>query len=222
MATTRSQRLGIWIIAIVLTVGTIGSFFVVILANNNSQQDQAQQNQLSAADQKAISDYQSKVNAQADQLSAQYYPVLSQFTGEVGKFNADDVKSLTTKDLKEGDGATIDSSTQYSAYYIGWNPDGKIFDQSIDNGKLKAPIAGSGLIQGWTEGVVGMKLGGVRELTIPADKAYGDQGSGDLIPPHTPIKFIVLAIPNPTPIPTPTLSAQGQAQVEQQSQRQGQ
>jgi FKBP-type peptidyl-prolyl cis-trans isomerase FkpA len=210
MSTTRSQRLGIWIIAIVLTVGTIGSFFVVILANNNAQTDQSKQNQLSAEDQKKIADYQAKVNAQSNELSTQWYPVLSQFTGEVGAFNADDVKSLETKDLKVGDGEEIKSDTQYSAYYIGWNPEGKIFDQSIDSGKLKAPIAGSGLIQGWTDGVQGMKIGGVRLLTIPADKAYGDQGSGDLIPPHTPIKFVVLAIPTPTPIPTPSLSATAQ------------
>lgn len=199
MSTTRSQRIGIWVIAVVLTIGTIGSFFVIILANNNNASDQANA-------QKLYADYQAKVNAQTKQLSDQYYPILSQFTGRVGAFNADDVKSLTTVDLKEGDGAVIDSNTTYSAYYIGWNPEGKIFDQSIQNGTLKAPIGGTGLIEGWTKGVAGMKLGGVRELTIPADLAYGDQGSGDLIPPHTPIKFVVLAIPTPPTIPVPDFS----------------
>jgi FKBP-type peptidyl-prolyl cis-trans isomerase len=206
MSTTRSQRIGIWVIAIVLTIGTIGSFFVIILANDNSAKDSASQQALQDKYNKLMADYQAKVDAQTKQLSEQYYPILSQFTDKVSTFNADDVKSLTTTDLKDGDGATIDDKTTYSAYYIGWNPEGKIFDQSIDNGKLKAPIAGSGLIEGWTKGVVGMKLGGVRELTIPADQAYGDKGSGDLIPPHTPIKFIVLAIPTPATIPTPDFS----------------
>lgn len=210
MATTKSQRIGIWIIAVVLAVGTIGSFFVIILANDNSKIDQQKAQEQQNKYNKIVADYQAKVDAQTSQLSVQYYPVLSSYTGEVGKFNADDVKSLGIKDLKIGDGEEIKKDTKYSAYYIGWNPDGKIFDQSIDGSKLKAPLDTSqGLISGWTEGVIGMKLGGVRELTLPADKAYGDKGSGDLIPPHTPIKFVILAIPTPTPVPVPDLSSLG-------------
>jgi FKBP-type peptidyl-prolyl cis-trans isomerase len=205
MSTSKSQRIGIWVIAVVLFIGTIGSFFVIILANDNSKIDQAAAKTEQEKYNKALADYQAKVTAQADQLSAQYYPVLSAYTGEVGTFNADDVKSVTSKDLKEGDGATIDDKTVYSAYYIGWNPEGKIFDQSIADGKLKSPIATSGLIAGWAEGVKGMKIGGVRVITINADKAYGDAGSGDLIPPHTPIKFIVYAIPTPPAIEVPAI-----------------
>lgn len=199
MSTTRSQRIGIWIIAVVLAIGTIGSFFVVILANDNQANDQA-------TAQKLYAEYQAKVQAQTDELSKKYYPVISEFANRVASYNADEVTSLSTVDLKEGDGEAIGDSTTYSAYYIGWNPEGKIFDQSIDGTKLKAPLPGSGLIKGWTDGVKGMKLGGVRELTIPADLAYGDKGSGDLIPPHTPIKFIVLAIPTPETIPLPDFS----------------
>lgn len=207
MATTNSQRIGIWIIAIVLAVGTIGSFFVIILANNNSQKDNEANKVLQEKYKKLVADYQAKVAAQNDELSTKYYPVISQFQDKVGKFNADDVKSVTSEDLLAGDGAEIKDGVTYSAYYIGWNPDGKIFDQSIDGSKLKAPLPGEGLIPGWTEGVKGMKLGGVRLITINADKAYGDKGSGDLIPPHTPIKFIVLAIATPAPVPTPDLSS---------------
>lgn len=207
MATTNSQRIGIWIIAVVLAVGTIGSFFVIILANNNAQKDSDANKVLQEKYQKLVADYQAKVTAQNDELSAKYYSVISQFKDKVGKFNADDVKSVTSEDLQVGDGEEIKDGTTYSAYYIGWNPDGKIFDQSIDGSKLKAPLPGEGLITGWAEGVKGMKLGGVRLISINADKAYGDKGSGDLIPPHTPIKFIVLAIPTPTPVPTPDLSS---------------
>ncbi len=205
-STTRSQRIGIWIIAVVLAIGTIGSFFVIILANNNSAKDQATQQKLQEEYTKQENDYQAKVNAQAAQLSTQYYPILSQYAGQVGKFDAGSVKSLSTQDLLAGSGATIDSKTSYSAYYIGWTPDGKIFDESITSGKLKAPIAGSGLIPGWTQGVIGMKLGGVRELTIPSNLAYGAQGSGSSIGPNTPIKFVVLAIPSPPTIPVPNFS----------------
>lgn len=201
MATTKSQRIGIWIIAIVLTVGTIGSFFVMVLANKNAKIDLESQQQLKEKYQKIAAEYQAKVDAQSKELSAKYYSVLVQYKDQVNKFNAVDVKTLGKKDLLVGDGTEIKKDTKYSAYYIGWNPDGKIFDQSIDSDKLKAPLPGDGLISGWTEGVIGMKMGGVRELTIPADKAYGDKGQGDLIPPHTPLKFIVLVIPTPAEIP---------------------
>ena len=48
---------------------------------------------------------------------------------------------------------------------------------------------------GWYDGVEGMKIGGVREVTIPAGLAYGETGSGEDIPPNTPIKFLIMAIP---------------------------
>ncbi|MDB5176838.1 MAG: putative Peptidylprolyl isomerase [Candidatus Saccharibacteria bacterium] len=210
MATKQSQRIGIWIIAIVMGLGTIGSFFVVILQNDNSKIDAATAKTQQEKYNKLAADYQAKVDAQSAELSKTYYPILSQFTGQVGKFTAGDVKSVTTNDLKVGDGEEIKTGTAYSAYYIGWNPDGKVFDQSIDGTKLKAPIPGGNLIAGWNEGVIGMKLGGVRVITMPADKAYGDKGSGDLIPPHTPLKFVVLAIPTPTTIPVPNFGNLGQ------------
>jgi FKBP-type peptidyl-prolyl cis-trans isomerase len=207
MSTSKSQRIGIWIIAVVLAVGTVGSFFVMILANNNSQIDAQADKKQQEKYNKIVAEYQAKVNAQNVELSKTYYPILSEFVSQVGKFNADEVKTLQTTDLKVGDGAEIKSDTKYSAYYIGWNPDGKIFDSSISGSSLKSPIAGTNLIQGWMEGVIGMKIGGVRLLTIPADKAYGDKGSGDLIPPHTPLKFIVFAIQTPPEVPIPDFSS---------------
>lgn len=210
MATSQGQRIGIWIIAVVLAVGTIGSFFAIILANDNTKIDQASSLKQQEDLQKAYTEYQTKMTAQADELSKQYYPTLASFKDKAGAFNKDDVKGLASEDLKIGDGEEIKDGTSYSAYYIGWNPEGKIFDQSIDGDKLKSPIPGSGLIEGWTEGVKGMKINGVRLLTIPADKAYGDKGGSDqsLIPPHTPLKFIVFAIPTPPTIPLPDILSQ--------------
>lgn len=202
MSTTVTQRVSIWIIAIVMAIGTIGSFFVIIVANDNNAKQQAKLQELS---EKINKEYQAKLDAQNKELSEKYFAVLSQFTDRVGEFNKDDVTELGIVDLLEGDGAVVgDDGVAYSAYYIGWNPDGKIFDQSLDGDKLKSPLPGStSLIEGWTNGVKGMKIGGARLLTIPAEQAYGDAGSGDLIPPHTPIKFIVLVIPTPATIPMP-------------------
>lgn len=197
MATRKSQRIGIIIILVALVLGTIWSFFYMVV----SSQEQANE---SAKQQKELAEYQAKTTKQTDELSAKYYPILNEFASRVGTFERDGVTAVSTEDLRQGDGAVIDEKTTYSAYYIGWNPSGQIFDQSIDNGKLKSPIPGQGLIPGWTEGVKGMKLGGVREITIPSDKAYGEAGSGDKIPPNTPLKFIVLAIPTPAEIPYPS------------------
>ncbi len=206
MATSNAQRIGIWVIAVVMAVGTIGSFFVVILANDNAKIDQASQASKQEELNKKYQEYQDKVSAQADELSKTHYPVFVAYKDKVAPFNKADVTSVTTEDLKIGDGEEIQDGTKYSAYYIGWNPEGKIFDQSIDGEKLKSPISGSGLIEGWTEGVKGMKIGGVRIITIPADKAYGDKGQGDDIPPHTPLKFLVYAIASPEEIPIPDFS----------------
>jgi FKBP-type peptidyl-prolyl cis-trans isomerase len=188
MATSTAQRTGIWIIAIVLTVGTIAVFVAMILAPQNVAADSTRM-------QKVYAEYQKKVEAQNAELSKKYYPIFSQYADKPAAFDASAVTELKTDDLKIGDGDTIAAGTPYSAYYIGWNPSGKVFDQSIEGGSLKAPIAGGNLIQGWNEGVVGMKVNGVRLITIPAAKAYAEAGQGEDIPPNTPLKFIVFIIP---------------------------
>lgn len=201
MSSTRSQRIGIWIIAIVMTIGTIGSFFVVILANKNNASDASKQQEMQAQ----YTEYQKKVQAQADELSKQYYEMFSQYRTLPAEFDKESVATLGTEDLKVGDGEEIKEGTAYSAYYIGWNPWGKVFDQSIDGDKLKAPIPGGNLIKGWNQGVIGMKMGGVRVITIPADLAYGDKAQGEDIPANTPLKFVVMAIPKPADIPMPAI-----------------
>ena len=86
----------------------------------------------------------------------------------------------------------------YLAYYIGWCADGTVFDSVLDDntkptGLTRALDASGGLIDGWNEGVVGMKLGGVRKITIPGDKAYGE--SRELCGGTSkPLKFIVMAV----------------------------
>jgi FKBP-type peptidyl-prolyl cis-trans isomerase FkpA len=207
MATPKSQRIGIWVIAIVMIIGTIGSFAVMVLASKNNKVDQARLQQLTAQYQKDYQAYQAKVTAQADQLSAQYYSEFNSYSSQVGKFDTGSVKSLQTNDLKVGTGDTLSKTSTFTAYYIGWTPDGNIFDSSIDSGKLKAPISAApgSVITGWTNGVDGMKIGGVRELTISSDQAYGAKGSGDKIPPNSPLKFIIMVIPTPAAIAQPTV-----------------
>ena len=207
MATAKSQRIGIWVIAIVMLVGTIGSFAVMILGTKNSNVDQARVKQLTDTYQKEYDVYQGKVSDQATQLSTKYFSEFNQYAGRPAVFDRDSVKTLATADLKAGDGTALTKDSAFTAYYIGWTPNGKVFDGSIDGTKLKAPFTASpgGVITGWTKGVEGMKVGGVRELTIPSDDAYGEKGSGDSIPPNTPLKFVIMVIPTPETIPQPEM-----------------
>ena len=221
MATRKSQRIGIWIIAGALVVGTLGGFIAMVLAPKNQASDQARLQQLMSDYQKQSSEYEAKYKPQFDEysakqaaqeaeLSAKYFATFNQYANRPAAFTAADVKELKSEDLKAGDGEAISKTSSFTAYYLGWNPSGKVFDGSISGDKLKAPLAvqPGGVIPGWTEGVDGMKVGGVRELTIPADKAYGDTAKGEDIPANTPLKFVIMIIPKPETIPTPDVPAQ--------------
>lgn len=208
MATNRTQRWFILVITAMVVVGTLGSFLVMILSTHENQ-DLAQRYQTAeAAYKKENEAHQKLVSARDDKLSAKYYDTFKQYASQPAKYAIDSVSKLKQTDLAAGDGKTIDDSTKFAAYYIGWNPDGKVFDQSIDEGKLKGPLAIDGLketsvIDGWKEGLKGMKIGGVRLLEIPSDKAYGEAGQGNDIPPNTPLKFVIMAIPAPEEVPEP-------------------
>ena len=208
MATPNSQRIGIWIIAAVMAIGSVGAYFVVILANNN---DSSKQQNL----QQVYSDYLAAVERQASELSAKHYATFAPFAERVRSFDATTAQEkLVTEDLVVGDGEVITGTTPFAVYYIGWNERGVIFDQSIQDGALKAPLSiaygldKASLIEGWIEGLQGMRIGGVRELTVPSEKAYKDVGSGENIAPNAPLKFVVMAIPpfDEVPIPEALLS----------------
>ena len=210
MATTKGQRIGIWVIAGMMFLGTVGGFVAMMVAPGNEAKDQAALKKAQDEYAKATDERKKKVEAQANELSQKYYGKFSEFSSRVGAFEAGDVKELVKEDLVEGEGAEVKDDTKLAVYYIGWNAKGEIFDQSIADGKLKAPLnmdgpANTAVIQGWKEGLIGMKIGGVRELTIPANKAYGDKAQGDKIPANSPLKFVIMAIEKPADIPQPEM-----------------
>jgi FKBP-type peptidyl-prolyl cis-trans isomerase FkpA len=100
------------------------------------------------------------------------------------------IDKLEKEDLKPGSGAAVKSGDKVKVHYTGTLLDGTKFDSSLDRGDPFEFTVGTGsVIKGWDEGVVGMKKGGKRKLTIPSDKAYGKRGSPPKIPPDAPLAF---------------------------------
>ena len=94
-------------------------------------------------------------------------------------------------DIVEGDGAEATTGSTVTVNYTGWLTDNVKFDSSVDSGQPTPFTLGVGqVIPGWDEGVAGMKVGGIRQLVIPAELAYGETGSG-MIPPGATLVFEV-------------------------------
>jgi len=100
--------------------------------------------------------------------------------------------SLQIEDLVVGTGATAVTGDTISVLYTGTFLDGRVFDASNLHGNVPYTfrLGGGQVIAGWDQGLVGMKVGGTRRLTIPSSLAYGASGAGS-IPPNTPIRFEV-------------------------------
>ncbi len=101
-------------------------------------------------------------------------------------------KELQTEDVREGTGAAAVKGDNVEVHYTGWLKDGTKFDSSKDRGRPFAFTLGAGrVIQGWDQGVAGMKVGGVRKLIIPPELGYGARGAAGVIPPNAELTFEV-------------------------------
>jgi peptidylprolyl isomerase len=102
-------------------------------------------------------------------------------------------KKLVIKDLIPGTGQAAKAGDPITVNYIGVNfADGKPFDNSYDRGQpFPFQLGGGQVIPGWDQGLVGMKVGGRRELVIPPSLAYGPQGQPPVIKPNETLVFVV-------------------------------
>ncbi|HOC11755.1 FKBP-type peptidyl-prolyl cis-trans isomerase [Thermomonas sp.] len=114
-------------------------------------------------------------------------------------YTGGDVAELQRIDVVTGQGAVAQAGDEVSVHYTGWlydqhAPDkrSRKFDSSRDRGQPFVFLLGAGrVIRGWDDGVAGMRVGGKRELRIPANLGYGRDGAGDVIPPGASLVFEV-------------------------------
>ena len=200
------QRVAILLVAVIMLGSIIAGYVAIVASGSGNSGTSSSISDEKKAEYKA--DYDAKLAAFRDYTKDEY----SVFSGQLGVVTTFDETAanegeIKTKDLIEGDGRVLgEGDTNYLAYYIGWCADGKAFDSALDSTDnptqfSRALDASAGLIEGWNKGVVGMKLGGVRRITIPGAQAYGDKMEicGGY---NKPLRFLVMPVANEEPLKT--------------------
>ena len=199
LKTSPKQRIVISLIAIVMLGSIIASYAAIIL-NGGKSTDANAESQIS---EEKIMEYEEAYNtklAEFKEATKSDFNKFVKYRSEVKAYNESAANNgpVTTKDLVVGDGEVLESgNSDYYAYYVGWCADETVFDSSFDNPDSPTAFKGIldaslGLIEGWQTGVVGMRINGIREITIPGTLAYGESTKicGGY---NKPLKFLVMA-----------------------------
>jgi peptidylprolyl isomerase len=171
MARRTRDRVFAWVVVIAFTFSTLSVSVALIwqlMAENRDSKQAAQQAE-------AVKNNPNKLKGKQMQ---DFTPIA-------------DVTELQVIDLQAGDGQEVKAGDTLTVDYTGAvAATGKIFESSLDSGQ-KAEFPLDGVIVGWQEGLLGMKVGGKRRLIIPAEKAYGAQSPSADIPANAALVFDV-------------------------------
>ena len=174
MATPKSQRIMIWVITATMAIGSVGTYFLIVVQNDENQK--AQQEQQKAYEE--LTKEAAKPKLALPGYSAEAFDPLA-------------VTELKVETLVAGKGKAAAADSTVNANYFGWTSDGAIFDSSNKDGTITPIDFGlQGVITGWTEGLAGVKAGSTVKLTIPTDKAYGADAAAQGRPAG-PLVFII-------------------------------
>ncbi len=101
-------------------------------------------------------------------------------------------QGLYYQDLSVGSGEEARVNRRVTVHYMGWHPDGRLFDSSLaSGGPIRFIVGNREVIRGWELGVQGMKEGGRRRLVIPSRLAYGARGLRGVVPGNATLVFEV-------------------------------
>ena len=198
LRTSPKQRVFIILIAIFMVGSIVASYAAIVISGA-----QGGSSATGEIDETKVSEYAEayeQVKTEFAEATKSDFNEFIKFKSEVAAYNETSANEngVQTKDLKIGTGKELTSDdSEYLAYYVGWCADESIFDSSYDDNTnptafAKILDASLGMIEGWTLGVEGMKLEGIREITVPGELAYGDQMEicGGT---NKPLKYIVYA-----------------------------
>jgi peptidylprolyl isomerase len=95
---------------------------------------------------------------------------------------------LYVQDVTVGEGPVARRTSRVWVHYVGWLPDGAVFDASLGGDPYHTRLGGNEVIRGWNEGIVGMRRGGIRRLVVPPRLGYGSSGRAG-VPPNATLIF---------------------------------
>lgn len=208
LKTSTKQRIFIALIAVIMVGSIIASYAAIVINGSKSSADDGE----SQIDDAKVAQYEEEYMAKQAELAdatKSDYETFIQYKGEVKAYNETSANEngVQTRDLLKGAGEKLaDGDNNYLAYYVGWCADESVFDSSFDSNDNPTKFVNilnpsAGMIEGWNKGVVGMRLGGVREITIPGELAYGESREicGGT---NKPLRFLVMAVANEDPLKT--------------------
>ena len=201
LKTSVKQRIFISLIAIIMVGTFVASYAAIVVGGSQSSSSSDTPEPLP---EEKIAAYEQEYDEALEAFKAGTagdFAVFRPYVAEVKAYNetAANNGGVVYRDLMTGGGRELaEGDSDYLAYYVGWCADESVFDSSLDNAAtpttfVKAIDASVGMIEGWNSGVIGMRLGGVREITIPGPLAYGEQMEicGGY---NKPLKFLVMAV----------------------------
>ena len=211
LKTSVGQRIFIGTVGVLMLGSMIAGYALIVANGGKSASGSGDESSAQISEEKIAKyeeEYAKKVTEFSEKTKGDFEKFI-QYKSEIKAYNETSANEngVQKKDLKEGSGKTLEEGdSEYLAYYAGWCADGTVFDSSFDSDSnptafAKVLDASLGMIEGWTAGVEGMKVGGVRRITVPGELAYGE--SMEICGGYNkPLRFLIMAVAKEEPLVT--------------------